>query len=638
MNLSEQVATLIHADKPREAAQLVSDFCQLGIKLKDDNPKKYLPILQNYLHVLLEQGKPEEAAAMLWTQASFSYKPQYTRDVWGLYDTSSMGLIMGAGSCSKSFGMGVRLFLEWIRDPEWTSIKLVGPSEDHLTANLFSHLVGLHTSAKLPMPGEVGDLFIGLDRRNQISSIKGVAIPVGKVKKAGRLQGQKRKPRPIAHPRFGALSRLFIFIDEIENVPGGLWSDIDNILSNVQEQGASEGFKIFGAYNPTNREAEVGKRAEPSFGWNAFDSEKHYRWKSTRGWDVLRLDGEKSENVVQNKIIFPGLQTRAGLELIAMNGGGRNSPGYSSMGRGMYPPTGIELSIIPPGALDKWKGEFIWLDTPKQVGSTDLALEGNATAKYTLGRWGLATGIKFPPSLSHPLGYVMMFKDHNNMVIPRWGLQADRQFNLPKGDTRVMTDQVIDTTKRAGVRPEWFCCDRTGAGAGVADMVKNEWSAAIHDINYSNSPTKLKIMEEDTLLPEEEYDRLHSELWYAMARWGEFGYLLLAPTFDMSNITTQLTNRKSKSVGKTKKVESKRDYMSRGYESPDEADSLAMFVHAARLGSGLIMSMKGIASVPIIGDDDWGNTDLMHGGAHISSDNLTDYLTRDDQRREDPIL
>lgn len=634
-----EIASLIHAGNPKDAALIVIDTFQLGTKLRDDNPQKYNPILLNYLHVMLEKGRPEEAASMLWNESQFTFKPQYTRDVWNLFETSSMGLIMGAGSCSKSFGMGVRLFLEWIRDPLWTSIKVLGPSQDHLESNLFSHLVSLHSSAALPMPGTVGELFIGADRRNQLGSIKGVVIPIGQVKKAGRLQGTKRKPRSgPAHPVFGALSRLFIFVDEGENVPGGLWSDIDNVLSNASEQGVSKGFKIFLAYNPTNREAEIGKRAEPKFGWEMFDPEKHFRWVSTRGWDVLRLDGERSENVTQDKVVFAGLQTRSGLERIALNSGGRNSSGYCSMGRGMYPPTGVELSIIPPGALAKWRGEFIWLDTPKPVAAADLALEGNASAKWTLGKWGLATGIKYPPSLEYPTGRTFMFKDRNNQVVPRWGLQAETQITLPRGDTRKMTDSIIDVNKRAGVRPEFFACDRTGNGAGVSDMIKTEWSGAIHDVNYSQSPTKLKIMVEDSKPCDEEYDRLNSELWYAMARFGEFGYLLLSPSLDIANLTPQLTNRKSKNAGAKKKVEAKRDYMSRGYESPDDADSLSLFVHAARLGSGVTLSMQGSSDINPEGEwDGWEDERAMRGGAYISSENVTDYI-REDSRREEEIL
>lgn len=623
---NREVAALLHKEKLREAALAVSDFCKLKLVIDSDNPAQCHPPLQNYLHILLNSNGMEEAAQLLWTPTQFSSEPQYTKDLWNLFETSSMGLIMGAASCSKSFGIGVRLFLEWIRDPQWTTVKVLGPSEDHLESNLFSHLVGLHQSAKLPMPGEVGELFIGIDRRDQLSSIKGVIIPVGQKKKAGRLQGAKRKPRKFPHPIFGPLSRMFIFIDEIENVPGGLWSDIDNILSNVQETGPS-GFKILGAYNPTNVTDEVGKRAEPIFGWDSFDIENHYRWKSKRGWDVLRLDGERSENVKEGVVVFPGLQTRAGLENIARNAGGTNSAGYYSMGRGAYPPSGVELTIIPPGMLAKWRGDFIWYTEPQPVGACDLALEGGAAAVFTKGRWGRATGYVLPPSLEHPNGLKVMFKDPlTGAVTPRWGLQVDAQLTLPKGETVMMSEQIISLCRRAGIKPEYFACDRTGHGAGVADLMKYNWSPAIHDVNYSHSASDSKIMMEDTKTAAEEYSLMFTELWFALRAFGEYGYLMISPSVDMSKLTQQCTQRKFRVSGSKTKAESKKDYMSRGYPSPDEADSLTLLVHAARKGSGATFSMRGGSTEGPVEDDNWYEGNFYPGGARIDESNRTDTL------------
>lgn len=620
--LAVEVAQLVHKDQFRDAALLISDTCELNLKIDSDSPAKVLPPLQHYLHYCLNNGGMEEAAGIIWTPNQFNPNPQSVKDIWKLFDESSQGLIMGAASMGKSYSMGARLFLEWIRDPEWTTIKVLGPSEDHLETNLFSHMVGLHKQSKLPMPGEVGELYIGLDRRNMLSSIKGVVIPVGKVKKAGRLQGGKRKPRPAANPIFGELSRLFLFVDEIENVPGGLWSDIDNILSNIQEEGISDGFKIFGAYNPSNQGDEVAKRAEPPSGWSSFDVDTHFRWKSKRGWDVLRLDGEKSENVVQGKVIYHGLQTKAGLAAISKNAGGINTAGYFSMGRGAYPPQGIELTVIPPGMLAKIIGEFIWLDTPKPVASCDLALEGGAAAPYTLGKWGKATGMKLPATLEFPLGRTVMFKNDRGQVIPRWGLQAEQQFIVPKGDTVKMSSQLIELNKKSGVRPEWFSCDRTGHGQGIPDLMKNDWGA-VHAVNYSQSPSKTKVMEEDTTTCEEEYPRIDSELWFALRKFAEFGYLLIHPQIDLSKLSQQLTQRKFRTLGGKTKVEPKGDYMSRGFLSPDEADSLTLFVHSARMGSGVVLSMRGDSSTEPGDDDEWYDGQVSH---RIDFTNLPDVL------------
>ena len=624
--LAATISGLLHAKKHGEAGQILAELS--GEKLsasQAEDPKVHLPYLQYYLHTLLEGGGFVQAAQLLWSPTQFNPEPLSTRQVWRLFSEADTGLIMGAAKMSKSFSMGVRLFLEWVRDPEWTTIRVVGPSENHLEENLFSHLVSLHQHASLPMPGEVGDLFIGLSRRDQMSSIRGVIIPKGNVKKAGRLQGGHRRPRTTPHPVFGPLSRMFIFLDEVENIPMGIWQDIDNVLSEIEKGG--QGFKIFGAYNPSNASDEVAKRAEPPFGWGDFDEDVHFRWKSIRKWDVLRLDGERCENVLQDKIIYPGLQTKEGLERIATNAGGRNAPGYRTMGRGCYPSTGIEAAIIPPGMLLKMRGEYIWYQEPQPISATDLALEGVDGAIHTIGSWGLATGIKYPPSLDFPKGQIVMFKDPQGHLLPRWGLQANQQFALPKGDTVAMSRSVQDVNRKSGTRPEYYACDRTGHGAGVADLIRNEWSSAIHDVNYSEGASETKIMQEDSRPCNKTYERIFTELWFALRLWGEFGYFLIHPSVDMSKLNQQLTQRRFRTKsGGIKVAESKKDYKARGFESPGEADSLTLLVHAARKGSGVIPSMRGAAvDSPGDEDDDW-NSGRYPGGVRIDPSNMSDHL------------
>lgn len=642
--LADLIAPLMHKGRQAEAATYVVDCFQMPLKVTAKSPPvKYIPVLQGFLHHLMENEGMPEAAHLLWPENLFTYKPQSVQRVWRLFDTSSRGLIMGAAKMGKSFSMGVRFFLEWVRDPEYTTLRVLGPSEDHLEQNLFSHLVALHKSASLPMPGEIGELFIGLDRREQLSSIKGVVIPKGNTKKAGRLQGGHRRPRKTPHPIFGQLSRMFIFLDEIENIPNGVWLDIDNVLSEIEK--GVEGFKIFGAYNPTNPTDEVGKRAEPAFGWSGVDEDTHFEWKSIRGWDVIRLDGELCENVLKGEIIFPGLQTREGLEAIAQGAGGRNAPGYRTMGRGMYPSMGVEATVIPAGMLPKMRGEFIWYDPPQPVASVDLALEGKDEAVYTLGKFGKATGIKFAPSLEFPEGQVWMFKDRNNQPTLRWGLQADQQFVLPKAETVGMKKSILDMNRKAGVRPEFFACDRTGHGAGVADLLKYELSSTIHDVNYSEGAGEEKLMTEDTKTCKELYERMYSVLWFATRQWGEFNYLLLSPKMDLSKLTQQLTNRRFKSNAGKAKVESKKDYESRGFGSPNDADSLTLLVHAARKGSGLVLSRRGDLPDAGIGgvDDDWPAGERYPGDTRIDDSNRTDFLDERNPQNmglwhESPIL
>jgi hypothetical protein len=619
-----EVAALVHADKKKEAALRIADFAKISLKLEGEDPSKTEPVLISWLHYLLDNKAPEEAAQLLWSPTQFNPAPSCTRDVWKLYEETSMGLIMGGGSVSKSFGLGVRLFLEWTRDPCWTSIRVAGPSQQHLESNLFSHLISLHRSASLVMPGEPGELFIGEDRRDMLGSISGIVIPLGKLRKSGRLQGTKRKPRPKPHPKFGPLSRLFVFIDETEQVPSGIWKDIDNILSQVTADVG--GFKIFCCWNPQDQSHEVATRAEPLTGWENFNIESDYHWRSKRGWDCLRLDAERTENVIEGRVIFPGLQTREGLAAIARNAGGTDSPGYITMARGAYPVQGAVTSIIPVGMFQKSRGEFLWTHDPEPIAACDLALEGGASACFSLGRWGVASGQRLPPNLDNPKGRTVMFKNEHGQVTPRHALQVDQQFVVPKGDSVEMAQSIISLCKKSGVKPRFFCCDRTGVGGGTADIMRHSWGSELHDVNYSEGPSDSKMMSEDSKTCKETYDRLHSELWFGLRAFFEFGYILLSPSMEITDLQQQCTQRLVKHGSHKSRIESKSDYKSRGHKSPDEADSLTLLVHAARKGSGVTLSRLGEA-VDADGDGDGWYDAQYKGGARITADNRQDYLT-----------
>lgn len=620
--LAIEVAKLLHSDKYFDAARLVRDWvADINPSVRNspvDTKTQATTFLHLFLHWLLNNNGHEEAAQLLWSPTMFTPEPQAAKDVWEAFDTEQFTLLMGAASMSKSYSVGVKLLLEWIRDPEFTTVKLIGPSENHLEDNLFSHLVTLHRASSIPLPGEIGKLFIGLDPRSRKSSISGVVVPIGK-KSSGRLQGGKRINRTKPHPVFGPTSRLLIFLDEVSNIPVGIWRDIDNVMANIQTKG-DPGLKIIGAYNPTGTTGDdVGVRAEPPFGWQAFDMEKHFKWKSKRGWAVVRLDAAQSENVKIKRLVYPGLQSYEGFQTIIRNSGGTSSPGYYSMCRACYPPMGTVLSLIPQGLINSIKAIPTWYSKPRPVGGADLALEGTDSARFALGEWGLATALIFPPSLAHPTGHTVVFKDDKGRNQPRYLLYLKQIFLLPSGDTVAMTDSIIKLCRLTGVQPEWLAVDRTGNGQGVFDLLKHQWGLCI-GVNYSESPTERKIMVEDSDTPENLYDRIQSELWFALKKFIEFGYVKIAAEVETGELFPQLTGRLFRATGKTSKVESKVDYKSRNQgHSPDEADAFTLVTHAARIASGVTLGMD-VDSTDFGPDDDF-DDDWGSPGPRISSEN-----------------
>jgi len=597
--LAFDASELLGKDRFSEAAELVAKAS--GQPKREMTKDRANLLLGSLLHWLLNNDGMEEAAMLLWGPTQFDPRPESTRRVWETFDKYNNILLMGAGSQSKSFSMAIKLFLEWLRDPENTTVKVLGPSEQHLEDNLFTHLVQLHQGSRIPLPGEIGKLFIGLDHRARKSSISGVVIPIGK-KASGRLQGVKRSPRKTPHPIFGTQSRLFVFLDEIANIPIGIWRDIDNLLSNTD----GDGLKIIGAFNPTNQSDPVGTRCEPPFGWSSFDPDKHFDWVSTRGWAVVRLDAKYSENVRTGRVIYPGLQTLAGYNLVIKNAGGLDSPGYWAMARGCFPPTGAVMSVLPPGLLLKWRADVIWYEAPKPCGGVDLALEGGDSTKFAKGMFGLASAIKLLPSLQHPKGDTVFFEDAAGRKRPRYVLLVEQIFTLSKGESVAMSEEVMRVARAAGISPEWLAVDSTGNGAGVSDLLKYNFGP-ITSINFFQGASETKIMAEDAGTAYEFYERANSEMAFALRKFVEFGYCYASPSLSMEELGPQLSNRLFRLTGKKARVESKPEFKTRNAnKSPDEADAVGLLLAVVRKASGFVPGMTAENSTEPLDDDDDG--------------------------------
>lgn len=576
-DFTKEVAGPLHLGNRQTAAFLVAERLKLPTgQVKNDEQANAL--LASFLQYLLDQRRYVDAATLLWPANLFSGEPESARTIFDEAFKNVAVLLQGAASMGKSYSLGVYAYLDWRRDPQYTNYQFVGPSEKHLERNLFTHLVKLHNQASIPGPGEVRQLEITSDPKEKNSGLFGVVVPTGK-KASGRLQGVKVVPRPTPHPQFGKLSRLRVVLEEAENIPPGIFEDVTNILSNAR---GVETFKIFGAFNPKDPNSQVAIRAEPVDGWGSLDVETSHLWDSKRGWRVVRLDAYKCENVLQGQEVYFGLQTKEGLERVIQNAGGVGTPGYYTMARGWYPPQGVDLAVIPQHLLNDVYGKFEFVEVGHPVAAVDVALEGGDNAIFALGRQGLASGWRRPPKDGKE-GELIRFTDEFNNPVPREVIQVDQLFQLPKGDTLKLVAEIRRVCRGADVKGPFLGVDRTGNGAGVHDLLVSQFHNSVRGINPSSSPTERKILEEDVQLPVDEYQYLISELWFGLRKYIEFGLLKIDPAIPQDPLMQELAGRRFLLTQKKTKVESKKEFKSRGNKSPDRADALTMLVFTARL-------------------------------------------------------
>lgn len=593
-DLAREVAVPLHLGNPDVAAQIVAG--SLGLAVSKPRPTKAEQdvVLATFLQFLLDKERYADAATILWPPNLFSAEPASARALFDAMFDHVANMVPGAASMGKSYSLGVWMYLDWRRDPRYTSVQLVGPSENHLERNLFTHLVKLHRQAAIPFPAEVMKLGITTDPHERSAGIFGVVVPLGK-KSAGRLQGIKVVQRPHPHPLFGPLTRLRVMLEEAENIPPGIWEDVTNILSNAR---GKESFKLAAPFNPKDPNGPCAQRCEPFEGWGSLDIESSHSWESKRGWHVTRLDANKCENVVLGTEKYFGLQTREGLERLIQNAGGIGTPGYYTMARGWFPPTGVDLAVVPQHLMNDVQGEYVFSDTPEVVAGVDIALEGEDTAVMCLGRFGRASGWRRPPTPAFPKGEFIPFKTARGENVRKSVVQLDSIFNLPKGDTTRLVAAIVEACRGAGVNGRYLAVDRTGNGAGVHDVLRRVYHGDCKGVNPSTSPTERRIMEEDAQLPCDEYAWLITELWFALRKYVEYGLLKIHPNVPTDPLFHEVTGRRFQLGGAKTKVESKKEYKSRGNRSPDRADALTLLLHGVRLNLDGPPSSTGVGTVP----------------------------------------
>lgn len=521
------------------------------LELTEDSAHGYLLML---VQQWLNQGDYLNAARLLWNEASFSVEPRSVRMIWEALPVHSEILVLGAGSLGKTFTAAVWFMLDWIRDPQWTCIKVISLTGQHAKRNCFAQMKNLHMNSSIRLPGEINatSIQIGEDDKQGIHLL---AIPKGD-SGMGSLRGFHTVPRGTFHPQFGKMSRVRALLDEAEEIPHGAWEGVNNLLNS---KSGNEHLKVFAASNPKDRNSKFGQYCEPKDGWDSLDKDTSDKWQSKLGWHVIRLDGAKCENVVQRKVVFDGLLTWDGYQRYLDLGD--DAPEYNTMARGWFPVAGLAVNVISHEMVSKAVGLFKFYGKTTYAAGVDLAFEGGDRAVMTVGRFGrLAQGGKF-------------------------GLEINSQFELAHRKTVEMSDEIMRICKNLHIPPEFVGVDRTGNGTGVHDTLCAKFGSQVMGMMFGEASTQTKVLIDDSQTAEDLYDGLVTEVWFAMRKWLEFGFLKFSPACKMDILRQELTSRRYRQKGTRVRVESKGDYKGRGNKSCDYSDSLSILLHVVRLRS-----------------------------------------------------
>lgn len=539
---------------------------------------------------LIDAGEFVGAATLCMPPQMFSAEPESVRRLFKACSQRPMVLAMSASSMGKTYSLVVFMYLEWLRDPYFTAVKLMSQTENHLRTNMWPHLIEVSKACVLKPDREIDikptEMWMGLKGTPQSYGFSGMAFKQSSIAAgawAGYKTQPKRDPRDKNYKKFGPMTRLRVLMDEAQNMPEAVWTDMNSIMGSI----SGNRVRIVAAFNPHNVSQPAVARSEPAEGWMPDQMETLYSYESKFGWWVERLDARQCENVIAQKEIYPGLMTYERY-VGYLKGGGDNSPTYTTYARGFPPLQEAANTVIPPAWVSSQRGEAVYVEHVIHVGAFDAAYQGQDAAVLAIGRWGLASGWRDSSGRLHEF-YDRLDPSKKR---PRHVLTIDQFFRMSKSlDPIQINQQLMGQCKMLGIEPQWMAMDMTGNALATYSYVAKYWGNVL-GVGWNTASTESKILTEDMDTCNNRYEGLPSEMWFALKHWIDpsVNAVLLNPTINCPELYTQLTGRRFRySKASRLKIESKEEFKARNAgKSPDEADCIVMLIQLLRLRGGVV--------------------------------------------------
>jgi hypothetical protein len=464
----------------------------------------------------------------------------------------------GAASSTKSHTLAGYGILSWMAAPAHVAVLMTSTSLGMARKRIWGSVIDLLTAIEEPLPLAIRDS-IGeasyVDAKGKIHSNRGLSLIAAERSRTreavGKIIGTKAK-------------RLILIGDELGELSPALTT---GALSNLTKNPL---FEYKGLSNPASRFDAFGEWAAPKNGWESVNVEVDDEWETKWGGKYIRLDGERSPNILAGKELYPYMMTE---EKLAEDKArlGENSRSYYRMVRAVFfdsdETEGIygESELINSGAMRKTE----ILHGVRIVG-VDPAFTngGDRTAMWfaTVGRDGAGQyGLCFDECL-------FLNDDVNNKAVPR---------------TYQIAHRIKEECVKRGIDAANVAVDATGAGGPFCDVLAGEWSNQFLRVQFGGKASDRRVSANSRLTGEELYVNRVSELWFVGKEF--------LRTKQLSGITGDLAKEMCarrydmvKGSALRVRIETKTDLKARLGSSPDLADAAFITLDLARQRHGLV--------------------------------------------------
>jgi len=504
-------------------------------------------------------------ADLLWNRPEFE-KPMFERNPWSEYTVrealkEKYLAIGGAANSAKSHTMAGFAIISWLADPSNTLVLITSTTLTEARKRIWGSVIRLMTVIEDIAPCKIRDSIGSIAYKNEGGTLFDTAG-------LSLIAGDKSKARQASAKFIGIKApKIIVIADELSELSPSI---IESCMANLSK---NENLQVKAMSNPNSMFDAFGDWATPKGGWDSVNVLQDDEWRTSRGGKYIRLDGERSPNVLAGKVLYPYLPTIEQLEEDRAVLG-PESRGYMRMVRAIFFDSDdeevvfSEQEIANSGSTNKVRA---WNGPPNRVAGLDPGFTngGDRCVLYT----GLVGYDADTNAMVFELeNYHLLFDDANDKT-------TSRSLQIAK--------QVKTLCTKLKVPPENLAVDATGAGEPFCDVVAGEWSNRFIRVQFGGKATDKRVSDVHRRTGTELYANRVSELWYVGKELNrtrqlkgvtpEFANEIVKRTFELTKALNNLRVR----------IESKDSFKQRIGRSPDLADAGFLALDAARTRYGL---------------------------------------------------
>lgn len=464
----------------------------------------------------------------------------------------------GAASSSKSHTMAAYAIVNCLSQPKDTLVLITSTTLREARKRIWGSIITLLAVIE-DMPFRI---------RDSIGNVAYVNAQGTLLEKSGLslIAAEKSRTREAVGKFIGIKNKRVIVIgDELSEISEAVvHAGLTNLSANPE-------FRMIGMSNPSSKFDAFGVWSEPEDGWDSVDTNVDDGWRTKWGGKYIRLDGERSPNILAGETIYPYLPRADQIaeKRVLL---GTESRGYMRMVRAVFfdsdEDTGIysENEITKSGCMHKVK----WGSKPIKVAGLDPAFTngGDRTILYT-GYVGTDDAGQYVFELGKSF---QLNDDATNKAVPR---------------SYQIVQQIKKICEKEGVAPDDLAVDATGAGSSFCDVLAGEWSPRFLRVTFGGKPSDKRVSVNSQLTGIELYTNRVSELWFVGKE-----LMRTRQLFGLdSDLAQEIVGRNYELVktGSLKvRIESKPEFKQRIGRSPDLADAAFLALDCARQRHGLI--------------------------------------------------